>query len=310
MFDESLAKDIVDGLPDVAWSRKWIEDRDLTSELSSGWWAYCAMVKEGIRPDERTRVSGSDSEAFGISYRSGDGIPPERTLEALSAILDRALPTRTIKPEVTIFRARVEDHPLTTPAELGPPEPGWAPSNRMTAEGIVAFYGAFDHETAIVETFQPECEGTENQVVTVGSWKPRRELQLVDLARLRCAPSFFTDRDLYHGVRFLEEFAEDIAKPVEREGPKPVEYIPSQKVTEHIRRVHRCPNGSSPDGICYRSSKNGKDAVVLFIGRAECGVDDAGAGKREAVLELDPGGVVHLDGRALAASLRSGAHPA
>lgn len=308
VLDNALAKDIVNGLPDCAWSRKWTVDRDLKSELLSGWWEYSAIVKEGIPPDELGPVSGSDAEAFGISYQSGDGIPAEKMLDALSAVLDRALPTRVIKRDKPIFRSRVteESEPLpTTAAELGPPQAEKTRANRMTREGAVAFYGAFDRETTIAETFQPERTGAENQVVTVGTWKPLRELQVVDLARLPHPPSFFTDRELYHGVRFLQDFADDLAKPIERDGREHIEYIPTQKVTEHIRRVHRCANGSAPDGICYRSSKkNGRDAVVLFIGRAECGAEDAGAGKREPVLELDPGGVFHIEGRSLAASLR------
>jgi hypothetical protein len=179
---------------------------------------------------------------------------------------------RAIGVETDIVRIRVDDVPQILAAEIGTPKPQHAcQSNRMSPAGIPMFYGALDYATAHAETFDPAAHA--GKVLSAGTFRPLRMLNLLNLADLPQIPSVFdTERHgTIHALRFLHAFAADISQPIARDGREHIEYVPTQIVTEYFRRIFRLADGSSLDGIIYRSSRNaGTEALVLFCENHQC----------------------------------------
>jgi hypothetical protein len=280
---KEVLQDLDAELPDLTWCKKRFGSADLAFALELGWTAFTDIVKHNIRylfSEPESEPSDPEAfpapEAFGVTYDLDEGVPPGRILDALGNIVGRAKLIRIVDAGSVVFRARVhnaDEHPASA-AELGPPPAERASqSNRMSPAGIVLFYGAFDAETAIRETFQCDRAGASEKVVSVAQFRINRRLRVLDLTNLPQPPSFFGDYELHHGVGFLWEFERDFTKPVARDGMEHVEYVPTQIVTEYFRHKFREENDDTPlDGIIYRSSREGgKAACVLFFDSADCG---------------------------------------
>jgi hypothetical protein len=205
--EDEVIDDIVDVLPDLTWCKKRLNRADLTDALRSGWQVFVDVVKHHIRYlfyDPIDQLPDLDSpphpQAFGVVYKAEEGVPPERILDAVGAIVARANLIRTMDAGTILFRARVHDvveHPSSA-AELGPPPRDKASqSNRMSPAGIVMFYGGFDRITAIRETFLPDRERAAEKVVSIAQFRSRKPLTVLDLTNLPSPPSFFADREMF-----------------------------------------------------------------------------------------------------------------
>jgi hypothetical protein len=199
---------------------------------------------------------------------------------------------RVTERGTTLYRVRVHaaDKVLTTVDELGPPsrEDALQP-NRMSPAGIVMFYGAFEKETAIAETFQPEREGAAEKVVTVAKFETLSEFVVLDLDELPPIPSFFesTSSEQREGIGFLHDFVEDLIQPIARDGTEHIDYVPTQIVTEYFRHRFVTEDGRRLRGILYPSSRV-KDGTscVLFVDQFECGVPEQYGKEDRQVLRL------------------------
>jgi len=174
---------------------------------------------------------------------------------------------KSINTNTSIYRVRAGKDKYKTAKALGAPPNEFAlQANRMSPSGIPMFYGAFDKATAIKETIDPKSN-IDNQIISVGHFKPTRELKLLDLSNIPKPPSVFNieKQRLISPLKFFSSFAEDIAKPIARNGKEHIEYVPTQIITEFFRHVYKTSNGDRLDGIIYSSSKNkGKKACVIF----------------------------------------------
>ncbi|WP_157221188.1 RES domain-containing protein [Flavisphingomonas formosensis] len=93
-------------------------------------------------------------------------------------------------------------------------------------------------------------------------------------------------------MRFLWDFARDIAKPIKRNGREHIEYVPTQIVTEYLRRVFRDAGGQPIDGLIYRSSRHdGAKAFVLFCENDQCAESDYSGPIYKRLLQIS--GVQH-----------------
>lgn len=131
------------------------------------------------------------------------------------------------------------------------------------------FYGAFDKDTCIVETYIPEGK---HQHGTFGHFKNLRDLTLVDLTNVPSMPSIFEpgSRNKRHNIKFLRAFIRDITKPVCKNGLEHIDYVPTQVVSEYLRHILKI-SGKSLDGIVYQSSRpGGSEACVLFFDSSSC----------------------------------------
>ena len=169
-----------------------------------------------------------------------------------------------------LYRVRVVkrgSHPIG-PRELGPPPEGLAVlDNRMSPAGIPMFYATEDEQTAVLETYRPAM-GSDRTVV-VSKWQTVRELILLDLTDLPEIPDPF-DQERRHDapeVLFIHEFVDDFTKPIDRTSAS-IDYVPTQVVTEYIRRQMQTESGAAFDGIRYKSSRQGGGVSVVYIRQA------------------------------------------
>ncbi len=194
--------------------------------------------------------------------------------------------------DAAIVRARAHGVEVSyrSPADLGSP-PSWAAGhNRMSGAGIAMFYGAEADTTAVAE-IRPR----DDEAVSLATWAPARELVFLDLLGARPIPSIFdmTARTDRTWLRFLAAFADDLARPID-EDDAPIEYIPTQIVTEFVRDHLRTADGWPFDAIRYMSAVDEPHGIcwVVFAEQADCG--EIGDGE-DRVLVLDPKSVRRSD---------------
>jgi len=153
---------------------------------------------------------------------------------------------------VKIEDGRLEPH---SGEGIGAPPPECAKAGRANPEGKVVMYCA-DQETTAVSEIRPAL----GEYVSVAEVRANRELKILDLATKPEWPNPFTDQAVNYEVEFaalLAAFAEELEKPL-RHLDDPIDYIPSQKLTDLIERT-------GVDGIRYPSAMSpGGTNVVLF----------------------------------------------
>ncbi len=270
--DYEISKDraVIDAIIDVVDCDGWVEREyyvgNKSQRLKWGWNYFKRVVKHKTR---YVFLTPNDDEG-------SQEVPPSRMLAAIGGTIVDELSDLNLIKEITteadIFRIRVGTNPYKTGAEIGTPPAELATQpNRMSPAGIPMFYGAFDVATARLETF--DFEHHKGQILSIGTFRPTRNLRVLDLANLPEVPSVFEDdgHRRIHPLRFLHAFARDIAKPINRDGREHIEYVPSQIVTEYFRHVFRDADNRAIDGIIYRSSKDGgTHALVLFCENQQC----------------------------------------
>lgn len=276
--------DVIAALEDMIDNEAWVERefyRGTDSQrLTWGWDGFKAFTKNNTR---FFFLQNGDYDR--------DEVTPAEVLAAISQmILSELGDAGLIKPievNADLIRIRVADQPHELVGEIGSPKPEFArQSNRMSPAGIPMFYGAFDYPTALAETFDPAAHA--GQILSTGTFRPLRQLRVLNLADLPTVPSVFDidHHDTIHSLRFLHAFARDISQPIARDGREHIEYVPTQIVTEYFRRVFRFKDGGQLDGIIYSSAKTiGSKAFVLFCENGQCiGPNDDGG--RDALLRL------------------------
>lgn len=198
--------------------------------------------------------------------------PPERTYEFLRSLLvfveERAGLVHALDAGTQLHRARIErdareleklarQEPAT---QLGPPPRGKASAGRMNAQGIPMFYVAFDEETACVEV----ASHSPYDEAVVGTFTLQQPISVLDLSMVPPPRSPFDDSyvDGDERLAFFSEYVELITRPVILDGNHPVDYAPTQVLTEFFRwaAVPRL------DGIVFRSRlrAEGRNAVLFF----------------------------------------------
>lgn len=198
-------------------------------------------------------------------------IAPDQMLPAVGAAIERADVVRRVSPDRTgtvLFRAHAHKpgEMLAGAARLGAPPLDRAASNRMSPAGISMFYAAEDPDTAVAEVLAAETDQTRTGV-TIGVFEPLRDLVIVDLCDLPQMPGLF-DEERAHArgaLRFLGDFASQLAEAVRRDGLEHVEYVPTQVFSEWLRYEFR-PSGEAIDGVRYRSSHGDGACAALFFG--------------------------------------------
>lgn len=164
------------------------------------------------------------------------------------------------------------DKSVNTPEGMtSPPDQFAVNANRMSPSGISMFYGAFEIETALEETL--DFENKEIQYFTTVAFQSKKVLNVIDLSSLPKIPSPFDPKKFKDRYRiiFLKNFIKDLTAPIKRDGRVHIEYVPTQIITEFFRYPfsNRLSKGNRIDGIIYPSSKNGKNACVLFLDNKE-----------------------------------------
>lgn len=277
--NQDALDDIIQAIRDRQWFPK---DYKTAEPMLSGWSRFSEQVKHHRRY----------FFALGEENVWTPDIRPSEFLDRLGGeILEMGL-RKTIATSDAVYRARVHKPGITylTATDLGTPRAESAIyANRMSPSGIPMFYGSLDIDTAIAETRR--TKPIRPSVATVGTFKPLRELTVLDLTSLPEVPSIFDINRNYlrASIIFLRAFVADLTKPIERDEKSHIEYVPTQVFTEYIRHSFKLPDGSRLEGILYPSSVNPPGvSCVLFVENDEC--CDKGVPQRQwrpYVLTLD-----------------------
>jgi hypothetical protein len=156
---------------------------------------------------------------------------------------------------------------------MGPPpyERATLP-NRMSPVGVPMFYGAIDRETALAEIADKPGR------FAAGTFITTRDVLVLDVRKAPEVPSLFDaenakDRPI---AEFMKSFIEDFRKSIDREEKPHIDYLPTQVITEYFRTLVTGPKKQPIEGVLYSSTKNGRDAIVLFAENGDVvgGADD------------------------------------
>ena len=266
-----------------AFQHPWCERNPYRLEHSEmlflSWSRFCQMTKTDRRYFWYRASAKTDKDGDEL-------LDPAQVPDEIGRAIVR-VGRRMIIPnlDVPLFRARAHYRPrkFYTAKELGSPPSEAAKNNRMSGAGISMFYAAASEETAIAE-----IRPSPGKAVTVGTWRPTRELVVLDLLAAQPIPSIFdqTAQGDRKWLRFLAEFADSLAQSIDPDDA-PVEYVPTQIMTEYIRDHLHSPDGQQVDAIRYPSAAGTSDGVcwVVFAKPEDCGDSSDNTGQ---LLILNP----------------------
>lgn len=199
---------------------------------------------------------------------------PERNHAFIESLLflaeERAGLIRTLRRGTKLYRARSERdaHEFEriareSPArQLGPAPRERASAGRMNAQGVPMFYVALDQETACAEV----ASHSPYDEAVVGRFIVQKPLRVLDLTTIPEPRSIFDDtvqEDIDERLNALSVYRERITRPVILDGNHPVDYAPTQVITDAFRYWPDRPL----DGIMYPSRvREGGKNIVLFYG--------------------------------------------
>ena len=256
---EELFEDVEAAFQNTAWypcaNGYWL-DLPKNKEMGYAWQSFVREVKHHVRfffnePNpERDKLYG------------GARFSPPNILSDIGFLVSSLGLCRTLPAGTTLFRARRSAKPIKTFEALGPPPSDLARAGRMNPAGISYLYLAFDGDTVVSEVLG--ADGTE---CSLGEFKIREDLTVLDLSALPAIPSVFeTERkDEREGLLFLSNFAEQISTPVTKDGREHIDYVPSQIVSEYFAYVFRTDDGERINGMIYSSAvhESGVNIVVF-----------------------------------------------
>lgn len=167
--------------------------------------------------------------------------------------------------------------------ELGAPKPEKARAGRMNPAGIPYLYTAFDAETVLHEV---GAHKRTTDTIVIAHFILNTDVDVVDLTRLPPEPSIFDLERKAERERtlFVQGFANEITKPVTKDGQEHIDYVPSQVVCEYLAQIFKLPTGKPLSGLIYPSSalEGGRNLVIFPSSR---GLDDT---KFSCVTFVDP----------------------
>ena len=233
---------IIQACSDRLWFKKEFRS---AAPMLSGW----ALFVEEIKHHRRYFFGIDEDERLSLD------IFPSKFLDRLGKEISELDLIKSLRTSDIIYRARIHDPNITlsNASELGSPPTELAVyPNRMSPAGISMFYGSFNIDTVIKETFKAKKDRP--SVATIGRFKPLRELQVLDLTSLPDIPSIFDEHRGYQRstIIFLQSFVDDLSKPIEKDDRSHIEYVPTQVFTEYIRHAYKFEDGTKFEGIVLR----------------------------------------------------------
>ncbi|SDP64684.1 RES domain-containing protein [Arthrobacter sp. ok909] len=198
---------------------------------------------------------------------------PEKNYAFVRSLLvfaeERAGLVRTLRRGTKLYRARterdsraLEEKVRDSPArELGPAPAERVTAGRMNAQGVPMLYVALDAETACAEV----ASHSPYDEAVGGAFILQQTLRILDLTQVPPPRSVFdeTHEEGDDRLRSLNFYKDRITRPVILDDNHPVDYVPSQMLTEAFRWW----TNPSLDGIAFPSRvRKGGTNVVLFFG--------------------------------------------
>ncbi len=215
--------------------------------LDYSWQSFCDKVKYQSRYFFNEEESNED-----------DKYSPLDILNMLANDFIRQRCFTDFEPNITFYRCRgfsSKNDIKTNVEDLCSPPKNSAFCNRLSAEGISVFYGAFDKNTAMTEV-----ANSEYKFIVCAEFKNKVNIRCLDITKLQSLTiSYFDTEDLQKQAksRFYKVLNSVFSAPIT--GLKGVEYAPLQVFAEY------CRSKFNIDGIVYNSSKcPDKKCIVLF----------------------------------------------
>jgi hypothetical protein len=263
--NDQLRNAVALGLSNDLWCEAEPFRLNRDQQLKFSWDHFCEVTKHKLRyffsEDDR-----DDEEIY----------PPTQILKLIFSYAETAGAFVTMPKGTHLHRARrqTKEPQFNSAGALGPPPVEFATqTNRMSPPGIVMTYVADDPETALAETA--------NKVSTyaLGEFVTERDALILDLTRIPAAPTMFAELpdtmeyDPRPRLAFLHRISREISRPIARDDRLHIEYVPTQVITEFVRKSVTVKKRRI-EGIRYRSSRRkGKTALVLFADRTNLVLD-------------------------------------
>ena len=286
--DLRLLEDLADAI-DGQWVQRDPFRPSDHKALVWGWEGFRRFVTHERRYTFLLPRPGADDQ------RSWGEIPPEDLPAALGQAVDAGGLATVLPAGTRLFRAREHgpDERFDGPRELGSSPPTVAKTNRMSAAGISAFYGASTRGCAVAEVRAYAPDGH----MTVAEFVTDRPLPIVDLVDLPDVPSLFDEdrRSLRPARLFLRDWARDVAAPAKPDDAQRLDYVPTQVIAEYLQHAFPHPDGPVA-GIRWRSAADpAASSFVLFVPNDRCVAVGPGWDESDdPVLGLVPGTAEHV----------------
>ncbi len=224
-------------------------------EMNSLWDHFVRIVKHEMRYFFDYALPNSTDEQY----------EPATLLPTIGSLVKRLGLLGSLPVGTQLFRARKQDQGdkfYLDAEQLEAPPSEIASAGRMNPAGISYLYLTFDQQTALMEIQHGQPFQS-----AIAQFDVLRDLLILNLTKLPDLPSVFDDnsRAEREELIFLENFIEEITKPVEKDNRQLIDYLPSQVVSEYFALVFNPGNGERLDGILYSSAVNpGGRNLVLF----------------------------------------------
>ncbi len=185
-------------------------------------------------------------------------------LELLNELFCNPQMQRTVhKNSDNLFRARISDEKGMKKREMGPPPAKLATAGRANSAGISCLYLAND----IVTTLH-EIRARDFDYIAVASFRPKKDLKIVDLSNLDNISPFLQESFNYEwfaiNISILKKISTEIAKPLRRQDSE-LDYLPAQYISDFVK-------SHGFDGICYRSTlhRDGLNYAFFDYNKFKC----------------------------------------
>lgn len=185
-------------------------------------------------------------------------------LDLLKSFFESPVMQRKIaKGDTKFYRARISDEKGYRKDEMDPPPIGLISAGRANSQGIRCLYLSNDEITTI-----HEIRARDFDYISIGNFRAKQELQIVDLSNLDKISPFsmdtFNAEWFSINMSILKKISGEIAKPLRRQDSD-LDYLPSQYIADYIKSL-------GYDGICYRSTlnRNGVNYAVFDSKKFEC----------------------------------------
>jgi hypothetical protein len=265
--NEKFVRDLENSVHGTIWISESIYGSEFATVLDSSWRQFTDIVKFKSR-----FVFLVEPDPNEDSFPPDDSIPPGKFLDTFGRICSDLGLFRELPGGSRYYRARRHEKSFSANSftELGPPpRERCTTPNRMSPSGIPMFYGAADMETCIAEI---GLGSKDLEVCTVGAFITARNFWVLDLSSIPEQPGFFSEistKSNRQAHSFLTDFIAEVSSSIEKDGREHIEYVPTQVVTEYVRRIITGPDGSPIRGMIYNSSKTGKPCCVLFFDQTQ-----------------------------------------
>lgn len=178
--------------------------------------------------------------------------------------------SKTVKVGEVFYRGRIADNAAGFEAkDIREPPCEKASDGRANAKGISRLYLAYDQDTTL-----HEIRAAEFDYVTIGTFQAKQSLRIVDLKKISEISPFLPESDctsLVINRDNLQKIGLEISKTMRR-GDSPLDYIPTQYISDFIMSIEDEDGNPVFDGVEYQSAMatGGANLAIFYPSKVEC----------------------------------------